>query len=80
MAPEMQLARIPSNENNYQFISGEDPYLGYALSQPIINGIQSEKVMASAKHFIGGGQDQNKEILNSQIDERTRFEMYYEPF
>jgi len=36
--------------------------------------------MASAKHFIGGGQDQNKEILNSQIDERTRFEMYYEPF
>lgn len=36
--------------------------------------------MASAKHFIGGGQDLDKEVLNSQIDERTRFEMYYEPF
>ena len=35
-APEMQLARIPQNENNYQFISGEDPFLGYILTKPIV--------------------------------------------
>ena len=78
-APEMQLARIPSDENNNKFISGEDPFLGYMLSKPIVQGIQSEKIMASAKHFLGGG-DLDQQILNSQIDERTRYEMYYEPF
>ena len=34
--------------------SGEDPYLGYELVQPVIRGIQSRGVIANAKHYGPG--------------------------
>jgi beta-glucosidase len=30
----------------FEFISGEDPHLGYVLSQPVIRGIQSKGIIA----------------------------------
>ena len=33
-------------------MSGEDPYLGYTLVKGAIDGIQSQGVIANAKHFV----------------------------
>ena len=32
--------------------SGEDPFLGYTLVQPVIKGIQGQGVIANAKHYM----------------------------
>ena len=44
---------IPRN----RYLSGEDPYLGYVLVQPVIKGIQSQGVVANVKHYIDNNQE-----------------------
>jgi len=61
-------------------LSGEDPYLGYVLSKQAIWGIQNQSVMANAKHWSNNNQEFNRTLTNANVDERTRFEMYYPPF
>ena len=34
LGPGMCLARVPRNWRNFEYISGEDPYLGYAFWPP----------------------------------------------
>ena len=50
LGPGLCLARVPRNGRNFEYLSGEDLMLGYILSQPAIRGIQSEGVIANAKH------------------------------
>lgn len=80
LGPGLNVARVPTNGRNFEYLSGEDPYLGYRMVQPVVKGIQSQKVLANAKHFILNNQETNREAVSSEIDERTRFEMYYPPF
>ena len=50
LGPALCVARVPRNGRNFEYMSGEDPHLGYSLVQPAIAGIQSQKVVANAKH------------------------------
>ena len=43
-------------------------------------GIQSQRVVATAKHYVGNEQETNRDSGDSQIDERTLHEVYYAPF
>jgi beta-glucosidase len=54
--------------------------LGYILSQPAIKGIQSEGVIANAKHYIMNDQETNRGSVSEMVDERTRYQMYLPPF
>ena len=36
--------------------SGEDPFLGATLVQPAVTGIQSQHVVANAKHWVNNNQ------------------------
>jgi hypothetical protein len=38
---------------NWEYISGEDPYLGYLMGAHAVSGMQSQNVMANVKHFVG---------------------------
>jgi len=80
LGPGLCVARLPRNGRNFEYLSGEDPYLGYTLVKPVIEGIQSQKVVANAKHFINNNQETNRNAVSEEVDERTRFEMYYPPF
>lgn len=80
LGPGVCLARVPRNGRNFEYLSGEDPFLGYTLVQPVVKGIQSKKVVANAKHYILNNQETNRDAVSAEIDERTRFEMYYPPF
>jgi beta-glucosidase len=59
---------------------GEDPLLAGELLARRTKGTQSQKVMASIKHFAGNEQETNRMGGNSQIDERTLRELYLLPF
>ena len=80
LGPGLCLARVPRNGRNFEYLSGEDPYLGYTLVQPVIHGIQSQKVVANAKHYAMNNQETNRGSVSEEVDERTRFEMYYPAF
>ena len=80
LGPGLCLARVPRNGRNFEYLSGEDPFLGYTLVQPVIKGIQSQKVVANAKHYINNNQETNRGAVSEEVDERTRFEMYYPAF
>ncbi len=80
LGPGLNLARVPLNGRNFEYLSGEDPYLGYQLVQPLVKGIQSTGVIANAKHWIENNQEIDRLEVSANVDERTRHELYYQPF
>jgi beta-glucosidase len=79
LGPMMNLARSPAAGRNFEGF-GEDPFLSAELAAADVVGIQSQKVVATAKHFIANEQETNRTTSDSQIDERTLHEIYYAPF
>jgi len=80
LGPAVCVARVPLCGLNYEYISGEEPFLGKALMQPAVRGIQSQKVVANAKHYAVYSQETDRTTVSAEVDERTRFEVYYPPF
>lgn len=80
LGPGLCIARLPWNGRNFEYMSGEDPYLGYTLVQRAVAGIQSQHVVANAKHWVNNNQETHRTTDVSDVDERTRFEIYYPPF
>ena len=76
LGPGVCLARVPRNGRNFEYISGEDPHLGYVMVQPVVQGIQSKGVVANAKHWVNNNQETDRSSVDEEVDERTRFEMY----
>jgi beta-glucosidase len=79
LAPMMNIARAYQAGRNFEG-SGEDPRLSGAIAAAEIQGIQSQGVIATAKHFICNDQETQRQLVSSEVDERTRQEVYYPPF
>jgi beta-glucosidase len=79
LAPMMNLSRTPQGGRNFEGF-GEDPYLSSELAARDVGGIQSNGIVATAKHFVGNEQETDRMGGNSLIDERTLHEIYYPPF
>ena len=50
LGPGVNIARSPLSGRNFEYLS-EDPFLNAALVVPYIEGVQSEGVVATVKHF-----------------------------
>ncbi|MGH7954087.1 MAG: glycoside hydrolase family 3 C-terminal domain-containing protein, partial [Limisphaerales bacterium] len=59
---------------------GEEPVLSAAMAAAEVQGIQSQRVIATAKHFVCNDLETDRTICSSDVDERTRREIYYLPF
>jgi len=46
----------------------------------LVKGIQSQGVIANAKHFIHNNQETDRTTVSANVDERTRMEIYMPPF
>lgn len=79
LGPMMNMVRAPAAGRNFESF-GEDPFLAAELAAADVIGMQSQKVVATAKHFIGNEQETNRDGGDSQIDERTLHEIYDAPF
>ncbi|HTQ02331.1 MAG TPA: glycoside hydrolase family 3 C-terminal domain-containing protein [Polyangiaceae bacterium] len=79
LGPMMNLSRSPLGGRNFEGF-GEDPYLSAELAARDVTGIQSNHIVATAKHFVGNEQESYRMSENSLIDERTLHEIYYLPF
>ena len=63
LGPGICVARVPRNGRNFEYLSGEDPYLGAELVAPAIQGIQSVGVIANAKHYLMNNQVHMRGLL-----------------
>src|ERR1700693_3401884 len=79
LAPGMNIYRAPMNGRNFEYF-GEDPFLASRIDVPLIEGIQSQRVIATAKHFAGNNSEFARTTLSSDIDERTLREIYLPAF
>ncbi len=66
----VNLAREPRNGRTFEYM-GEDPVLAGKLSAARTIGTQSQKVIATIKHYALNGQETNRMTSDSQVDERT---------
>ena len=79
LGPMMNTARAYQAGRNFEGY-GEEPELAGAMAAAAINGIQSQGVIATAKHFVCNDQETQRTVISSDVDERTRQEIYYLPF
>jgi len=54
----------------------EDPYLNGKLAVKYVQGVQSQGVATTIKHFIANNQENNREGASSNMNERTMREIY----
>jgi beta-glucosidase len=79
LAPGMNIYRAPMNGRNFEYF-GEDPYLASRMAVPFIEGIQSQGVIATAKHFVANNMEYGRMDHSSDADERTLREIYLPAF
>jgi beta-glucosidase len=77
--PELNLARVAQSGRVFESF-GEDPLLTSEMGVANIEGIQSQRVMAMAKHFTGYTQETARALLNQIIPLRALNELYDAPF
>jgi len=80
LGPGLNVARVPQCGRNFEYLSGEDPYLGATLVREVVTGIQSQAVIATAKHYVLNSQESDRGEVVSAAAERARWEIYYPPF
>ena len=80
LAPGLGIVRVPTAGRNFEYICGEDPVLGSLLAYEVVKGIQSQGIIANAKHFINNEIETNRMVISADVNERIRFQLYYPPF
>ncbi|CAO3629970.1 unnamed protein product [Mucor hiemalis] len=79
LGPAMNFMRSPEGGRGWES-GGEDPYLTGVLAAETVEGIQSQGVIATAKHFLLNDQELNRWTSSSVADSRTLQEIYLWPF
>ncbi|MBB3072040.1 beta-glucosidase [Paenibacillus baekrokdamisoli] len=79
LGPGINMKRSPLGGRNFEYYS-EDPCLSGELGAAFVNGLQSEGVGASLKHFACNNQETEKMAMSSEVDERTLREIYLNAF
>lgn len=79
LGPGANIKRSPLCGRNFEYFS-EDPLLAGELAAAYINGVQSESVGTSLKHYAANNQEKLRMTVESVVDERTLRELYFPAF
>ena len=79
LGPGVDIYRMPMNGRNFEYF-GEDPYLSANIAVGYIDGLQSQGVSATVKHFALNDAEYDRHGENSIADERTLREIDLPPF
>ncbi len=79
LGPGVNMYRSPINGRNFEYF-GEDPYLAGQIAVGYIQGVQSEGVVATVKHYVANNSEYDRHRENSIIGERALREIYLPAF
>jgi len=79
LGPGVNMKRSPLCGRNFEYFS-EDPALAGELGAALANGVQSQGIGVSVKHFAANNQETDRMTVSAEIDERTLREIYLPAF
>ncbi|MGB6545318.1 MAG: glycoside hydrolase family 3 C-terminal domain-containing protein [Candidatus Acidiferrales bacterium] len=79
LGPGVNIYRAPMNGRNFEYF-GEDPFLASRIAVGYIDGVQSQGVSATIKHFMGNNSEFDRHNTDDRLDERTLRELYLPVF
>lgn len=79
LGPGVNLKRDPRCGRNFEYLS-EDPLVAGELGAAMVQGIQSQGVGTSLKHYAANNQETDRLRVSAEVDDRTLRELYLSNF
>jgi beta-glucosidase len=80
LGPGIDFYRTPLGGRDFEYSTGEDPYLGSQLVVSLVDAMQQQGVWANVKHFVCNDEEYRRENIDIEVAERALREIYLPPF
>lgn len=79
LAPGVNIHRNPMGGRNFEYYS-EDPLTSGLFGANVIMGVQSQRIVATVKHYCCNNRENGRRICDSRVSQRALREIYLRSF